>query len=92
MLSGTMKMKNIIIQGEGNVDDVTVGHSADEDSMVMKMGSEVLMCGVQFPTDVGFGGNVVLTGNVESSGGASIQLGETVLTEMELKRLLALLI
>ena len=97
MLSGSMKMKNMIIQGDGNVEDVTVGHCTIEDSVVMKMGSEVLMCmrndniGVKFPTDVGFEGNVVFNGNVESSDGASIQIGETIMTESDLKRLLALL-
>jgi len=90
-------MKNITIQGDGNAEDVTVGHCAIEDSVVMKLGSEVLMCmrndntGVKFPTDVGFEGNVVFNGKGPYSEGASVQIGQTKLTESDIKRLLALL-
>ena len=45
---------------------------------------------VRFPADVGFDGQVVVS-NSGSINGASIQIGDTVLTEADLKRLLSLL-
>lgn len=93
MLSGAIKAKNVVIQGEGNVEDVSFGISQDLDAVEMRVGSDALMTmknHVRFPGDVGFDGQVVVadSGNIN---GASIQLGDTVLTEADLKRLLALL-
>jgi hypothetical protein len=102
MLNGSIKTKNVIIQGDGNVEDVTIG--IQDDGIVMRTGDGVLMAmrsatggggDVRFPVDVGFDGNVVIRnggeeGNVEVEGDACIQLGDTVLTESQLKRLIAL--
>ena len=93
MLSGAIKAKNVVIQGEGNVEDVSFGISQDIDAIEMRIGSDALMTmntHVRFPADVGFDGQVVVS-NSGSINGASIQIGDTVLTEADLKRLLSLL-
>lgn len=93
MLSGSIKVKNVVIQGEGNVEDVSIGSSVSGDAVEMRVGSDTVMTmkdNVRFPTDVGFDGQVVVA-NAGSIDGASIQLGDTVLTESDLKRLLALI-
>lgn len=91
MLSGAIKAKNVIIQGDGNVEDVSFGVSGD--AVEMRVGNDAVMTmknHVRFPADVGFDGQVVVADS-GSINGASIQLGDTVLTENDLKRLLALL-
>ena len=85
-------MKKIVIEGE-DINDITVGHSVDEGAMAFKMGTDVMMCmndsfGVKFPTDVELSGNVTVLG---LSGESTIKLGDTILTETQLKKLLALL-
>jgi hypothetical protein len=103
MLSGSLKAKTMIIQGDGNVEDMSLGKQDDE--IVMRMGTDVLMAmrstlsggDVRFPVDVGFDRNVIIRnggeeGNVDSEDTASIQLGDTVLTESQLKKLLDLII
>jgi hypothetical protein len=91
MLSGSIKAKNVVIQGEGNVEDVSFGVAGD--AVEMRVGNDAVMTmkdHVRFPADVGFDGQVVVA-NAGSIDGASIQLGDTVLSESDLKRILALL-
>lgn len=93
MLSGAIKAKNVVIQGEGNVEDVSLSVSSASDAVEMRVGNEPVMTmnnHVRFPADVGFDGQVVVA-NSGSINGASIQIGDTVLSESDLKRLLSLL-
>ena len=93
MLSGAIKAKNVVIQGEGNVEDVSLSVSSSNDAVEMRVGNDAVMTmnnHVRFPADVGFDGQVVVA-NSGSINGASIQIGDTVLSEADLKRLLSLL-
>ena len=93
MLSGAIKAKNVVIQGEGNVEDVSLSVSSTSDVVEMRVGNDTVMTmnnHVRFPADVGFDGQVVVS-NSGSINGASIQIGDTVLSESDLKRLLSLL-
>ena len=42
MLSGAIKAKNVVIQGEGNVEDVSLSVSSANDAVEMRVGNDAV--------------------------------------------------